>query len=220
MKPCITSEEVQRLDHWLEQARNGCRESLGRALDACRRYLLAVAHREITGELQAKAGALDLVQETFLEAQRDFGQFTGWSQAELLAWLRRLLLNNLEDLKRFYYTDKRHVGRELPLEITSRRRRAKNGLPDPSASQLGEAIRKEQEAELQANLDRLPEKYYQVVTWYFQDHCSYAEIGSRLGVSAEAARKLHHRSVALLRLRPHGLHPRTGHRHRRPNASS
>src|SRR5437764_3357307 len=87
---------------WLPAARCGSREALGRALDACRRYLLLVADKELDAELQAKGGASDLVQQTFLEAQRDFARFHGDSEAELLAWLRRLLLNNLADFRRLY----------------------------------------------------------------------------------------------------------------------
>jgi hypothetical protein len=68
----------------LAAARRGSREALGQSLEACRRYLLAIADRQLDQDLQAKGGASDLVQETFLEAQRDFGQFHGPSPDELI----------------------------------------------------------------------------------------------------------------------------------------
>ena len=46
-------------------------------LDACRAYLLLIAGREPDTQLRAKAGASDLVQETLLEAFRDFAGFHG-----------------------------------------------------------------------------------------------------------------------------------------------
>jgi RNA polymerase sigma-70 factor (ECF subfamily) len=96
----------------LEEARGGSADALGQVMQVCRQYLLLVANRELEPELQAKGGASDLVQETFLEAQRDFGRFQGSSQAEVLAWLRRILLNNLANFRRRYSgTDKRPSGR-------------------------------------------------------------------------------------------------------------
>ena len=199
MKDFFTEEEFQQLEQWLAQARSGCRESLGRALNACRRYLLAVAGDEMASELQAKAGISDLVQDTFLEAQRDFPHFVGKSKAELLAWLRQMLLHNVEDFTRKYCeTDKRLLDREVSLDDYRGLHDPQGSLLDPAPSPSGQAIRKEQEQALQACLARLPDHYRQVIEWVHRDNRSYADIGSCLGISADAARKLHHRAVALL----------------------
>ncbi len=88
-------EPDQKAVLWLEEARDGSPEAMGRLLEDYRQYLLLVAQRELDPALRAKGGASDLVQETFLEAQRDFPQFTGTRDDELRVWLRRLLLNNL-----------------------------------------------------------------------------------------------------------------------------
>ena len=57
-----------------------------------------------------------MVQETFLEAQRDFGRFRGTTDGELRAWLRQLLLHNLANFARSYRgTEKRQVEREVHL---------------------------------------------------------------------------------------------------------
>src|SRR5215472_9511436 len=100
----------------LEAARAGSREALGQALETCRNYLLLVAGRQLDPDLYAKGGASDLVQETFLEAQRDFARFQGNSEGELLAWLRQILLNNVANFARRYRdTAKRAVGREVAV---------------------------------------------------------------------------------------------------------
>src|SRR5271166_2506287 len=86
----------------LAAARSGSRQALGALLEACRGYLLLVARQELDPPLLAKGGASDLVQQTFLEAHRDFARFHGKSEEELLAWLRQLLLHNLADFTRRY----------------------------------------------------------------------------------------------------------------------
>ena len=86
-------------------------------LDGCRGYLLRIAGDDLDPRLQAKGGASDIVQETFLEAQRDFGEFTGDSEPELLAWLRHRLRYRVAKFIRSYrQTAKRAAGREVPLD--------------------------------------------------------------------------------------------------------
>ena len=98
-------------------ARRGSSEALGQALEACRLYLLSIADRQLDEDLRAKGGASDLVQETFLEAQRDFKQFRGSSPDELRAWLRQVLLHNVGAFtRRFRTTSKRAVGLEVALQ--------------------------------------------------------------------------------------------------------
>jgi RNA polymerase sigma-70 factor (ECF subfamily) len=183
----------------LAAARSGSQEALGRALETCRRYLLLVAQRNLDPKLQAKGGASDLVQETFLEAQRDFGQFQGTTETELLAWLRRLLLNNVGNFARRYRdTDKRAVGREvaLPGEGSSAGAGALAGSePTPS----GLAMEQEQAQALQRALARLPDEYRCVIQLRYQQAKSFEEIGRLLNRSPDAARKLWTRAMERLR---------------------
>src|SRR5205823_5326264 len=68
---------------WLPAARAGSSEALGEILEACRGYLLLLAQEELDPGLQAKGGASDLVQQTFMEAQQDFARFQGDSEGAL-----------------------------------------------------------------------------------------------------------------------------------------
>src|SRR5262249_35940722 len=111
------ADPAQGPEHLLQLVRAGSRDALGRLLDGFRDYLLLIAQREFDPDLKAKGGASDLVQETFLEAQRDFAQFRGKWDAEWLAGLRQLLLNNLANFTRhFRETAKRGVDREVSLD--------------------------------------------------------------------------------------------------------
>ena len=115
-----TPSPADNVDRWIEAARGGSADALGQVLAYCRQYLLALANDRMEPELQAKLGASDVVQDTFLEAQRDFGQFRGGSKEDLLAWLRRILLHNLANASRQYRdTDKRQIHREAVLGTAS-----------------------------------------------------------------------------------------------------
>jgi RNA polymerase sigma-70 factor (ECF subfamily) len=192
------SEHAEEIARWLATARAGSPESLGQALEACRGYLLMIAQQELDPDLRAKAGASDLVQETFLKAHRHFAQFHGAVEEELLAWLKRMLLNNLTDFRRFYgETQKRHAGREVSLE-TGDSSRGGSGLagtePTPSAMAIGQ----EQAEELQRVMARLPDDYQQVLLLRHQGEHSFDEIGRRMNRSANAVRKLWARAVERL----------------------
>jgi RNA polymerase sigma-70 factor (ECF subfamily) len=186
---------------WLAAARAGEPEALGQALEACRGYLLLVASRELGEDLQAKGGASDLVQEALLDAVKDFGRFQGDSEAELLLWLRRLLLNNLVDFTRRYRdAARRDVGREAPLAGASDSSAGPAGhLAAALATPSGEALANEQTAAVQHALQALPEDHRQVLLWRYQESLPFEEIGRRLGTTAGAARKLLVRAIRQVR---------------------
>jgi RNA polymerase sigma-70 factor (ECF subfamily) len=186
------------LQEWLAAARAGSSEALGRLLLAYRPYLIATVHSQIRPDLQVKAGPSDVVQETFLEAQRDFATFRGQTPADLLAWLRRLLLNNLANLRRQYRgTEKRELKRELSLEDNPGVKQNPAVL-DELTPQRSALAREEADLVRQA-LDSLPENYRKVLVLRHQEDKSFVEVGQVLNVSAEAARKLWSRAVERLR---------------------
>jgi RNA polymerase sigma-70 factor (ECF subfamily) len=152
------------------------------------------ANRELGADLQAKGGASDLVQETFLEAQQAFGRFHGTSEAELLAWLGVILQHNVANFRRRYEAGRRAVTREVSLDDS-----ALGAVPPaegPSPSSLAAAG--EQTHNLDRALERLPEHYLQVIHWRHRDQLSFEEIGRRLDRSTDAARMLWGRAIAQL----------------------
>src|SRR5262245_36109153 len=147
---------AQDFCRWLAAARDGSRDALGRALESCRRYLLGVARLELNGDLQAKGGASDLVQETFLEAHRAFDRFQGNSEIELRAWLRRLLHHRAAKFgRRYRTTQKRRLARETALSAAGLPAGREGELPSPSTQLM--AV--EQAQRLRQALERLPDDY-------------------------------------------------------------
>jgi RNA polymerase sigma-70 factor (ECF subfamily) len=191
----VATRDVAR---WLGAARGGSREALGRLWETCRQYLLHVANQELHARVQAKVGPSDLVQQTFLEAQRDFARFTGGTEDDLLAWLRCILLHNVANTHRCYLaTEKRAVAREVALpQLLANDPRGEPAAPTASPSSIVGA--REQDAALAAALECLPDHYRQIIEWRNYDRLEFEVIGQRLGRSAEAARKLWGRAVEQL----------------------
>jgi RNA polymerase sigma-70 factor (ECF subfamily) len=186
------------VDH-LPAARAGSREALGQALEACRAYLLHIANDGLDEDLQAKGGASDLVQETFLEAHRDFAQFQGSTEAELLAWLRCLLLNNVANFARCYRaTGKRQVGREVRLESADSSGAGNAGLVAGTSSPSTEAMAHEKAEAVARALERLPEDYRRVITLRNQERREFDDIGRLMDRSPDAARRLWSRAIERL----------------------
>jgi RNA polymerase sigma-70 factor (ECF subfamily) len=193
------TDRADRVAGWLPAAQAGSREALAQVLEACRGYLLQIAQRELAPDLRAKAGASDLVQDTMLEAQRDFGGFKGTSENELRAWLRRLLLNNVANFTRHYRaTDKRQVAREVKLQPPGASGPQDAGLAADLTSPSGAAMAHERAEAVHQALDRLPEDFRRVILWRYQEEHTFEEIGRLMGRSANAVRKLWLRAIERL----------------------
>ena len=192
------SREVTEFRRALLAARAGSLENLGHLLMECRNYLLLVADRNLDPNLQGKISPSDLVQETFLEAQRDFVQFQGQREDELLAWLSQVLLNNVANASRRYLaTAKRALNREVPL-VNGVGGLLADGLCQEAPTPSERLAAKEEAAALSAALKGLPEHYQQVLRLRYQEQMTFAQIGAVLGYTAEAARKQWARAVGRL----------------------
>ena len=143
---------------------------------------------------RAKVGASDLVQQTMLEAGRDIESFRGQTPAELKTWLIRILRHNLTDVAREYKTAQ---SRDIHQEV----RVVENGVQLTDKQRTASSIyrRVESNQRLDEALALLPEQYEVAIRLRHADGLSWSEVGERLNVSPEAARKLWARALAILR---------------------
>ena len=81
-----------------------------------RPYLKLIARSQFGRHRGLRFDDSDIVQETLLEAHRKFEQFRGTTEAELAAWLRKLLACTLADAVRRAGRAKRDAARERSLE--------------------------------------------------------------------------------------------------------
>src|SRR5437867_3100273 len=86
------------------------------ALERFRHYLGLLARVQLDPRLQAKVDLSGVVQQTLLEASQAWRQVDGQEMEHQVAWLRRILANNLADEIRKWQTGKRELARERSLE--------------------------------------------------------------------------------------------------------
>jgi RNA polymerase sigma-70 factor (ECF subfamily) len=203
---CSTTADPE---HLLCLARAGSGPALGQLLELYRPYLTLLARLQIDRRLQGKVDPADLVQETFLEAHRDFSQFQGMTEAELTGWLRTALVTNLANLVRHYVgTRQRDVRleRELAAELDRSSRDLDQALAAAQSTPSQQAARREQAVLLAEALGRLPEDYREVIILRHLEELSFPEVARRLGRSVDSVKNVWARALARLR-RSLGSHP-------------
>jgi RNA polymerase sigma-70 factor (ECF subfamily) len=177
----------------LAQARQAGGADLGDLLELYRAYLHALAQSRLGGRLRRLVNPSDVVQETFLEACRDFGAFEGTTEAQWRAWLRRILVHNLATLvEKHLHARKRDCRREDPLEPPA-------GLVNPLSSPSAQAQRREASAVLAARLTRLPGPYREVLLLRHLEGLPFEEVAARMGRTPGAVRVLWLRALDRLR---------------------
>jgi RNA polymerase sigma-70 factor (ECF subfamily) len=193
--PTVQAPPPHGFAAWLDAARQGSDDDLGRVLEAYRGYLLGVAEGELGSTLRPKAGASDVVQDSLLEARTGFDRFRGTTPEEFFAWVLMILRRNLADLARRYRTAGcRAVGREEPLA-----RSLPGTIPARTVPPPDRAAAAEDADRLRAAIARLPADVRAVLTWRHEDRLGWEEIGARLGKTADAVRKVWFRAVERLR---------------------
>jgi RNA polymerase sigma-70 factor (ECF subfamily) len=167
-------------------------------------YLYVLARAQLGRRLRAKCAPSDLVQQTLLEAHRDFAGFQGQQEGELLAWLRRILAHNLFNEARRFGARQRDTDREVSLDqvragVDHSSLALERCLPaaGPSPSQI--ALEHESAVRLADALARLPEDYQTVLLLRIFEELPAEEVAQRMGRSAGAVRMLQMRALTALR---------------------
>ncbi len=184
-------EPDQPIADLLADANAGDSVAQHKLVEHCRSYLMAVARSQLDPGLRTKEAVSDVVQETLVRAQQRLYRFEGTQESELFAWLRRILVNHVTDVRRKYRgSDKRDIARESGLQA------AMAALD--SATPGRAAIATEQIQRLRVALAGLSEDYRQVISLRNWECHSFAEIGQRMSRSTDAARMLWTRAVKQL----------------------
>ena len=189
----------------LLEAKEFAPEALGTLLELYRNYLRILAKSQLDEDLASRATASDVVQETFLEAYRDFVQFRGNTPAEFLAWLRRILVRNVARLvEQHLMAQKRDVRREVSLDGIARafdqstcRLDQVLGRAFPSQSRRMEES--ERAAVVADHLAQLPDHYREVLVLRHLEELPFDEVATRMNRTAPAVRMLWLRAIDRLK---------------------
>jgi len=189
----------------IEEARIGAPEPVGRLLQLYQNYLTVLATTQLDRRLRRRMNPSDLVQEAMLAAHRDFGQFRGGSERELLAWLRQILINCLHHAIETHLKAKmRDVRCEISLEQVSAsldRSVVNFGqlLADPGPSPSAASRQRERSVAFANELAKLRPDYRDVLILRNLQGLSFEEIADRMDRKAGAVRMLWLRAIEKLR---------------------
>lgn len=157
----------------------------------CRNYLNVLARAQVEKKLQAKVDASDLVQQTLLEAYRDFRNFRGGTEAEWLAWLRQILSHNAANFIRHWQTTgKRQARREVSLASEDSSAGPRLDPSDNGESPSQQLMRKEREVLVADAVARLPPDYQEVINLRNLQRLPFNEVAERMGRSRPAVQML------------------------------
>ena len=163
-------------------------------LERYRSWLGLLARLQVEPRYRAKFDPSDIVQQTMLEAVRDWPQFRGGSQAELAAWLRQILAHVLlHEMRRFGGTRSGaiSVAKSRSIKRSPSRLAAwvmRSAAPGSSPSER--AGRHELELRLADALAKLPADYAEVILMRNVEGLSHDEIARRTGRGVGAVRML------------------------------
>jgi RNA polymerase sigma-70 factor (ECF subfamily) len=193
--------ESNRVDvsELLKQARAGDQSARDRLFTVCRNYVSVAARAEVASWLKAKVDASDLVQQTLLEAHRGMANFRGESEAEWLAWLRRILAHNAADyVRRFHGVEKRRVGREVSLQGADDSERGDLQLDGDVETPSQLVMQKELQLQVADALTQLSEDHQEVIILRNMQRLPFDEVAERMGRTRPATQMLWMRAIKKL----------------------
>lgn len=197
----MNTDSSREFPQLLAAARAGDRNALGELLQWYCNYLTILASTQLDKRLQRRLSPSDLVQDTLLAAQRDFPDFRGQCERELLGWLRQILINSLHRAIEVHVkAGKRDLRREVSLDDmnTSMDKSAVNFgaiLAGNGTSPSGPVHARERAVALANELAKLPEHYREVIVLRNLQSLSFEEIATRMDKSVGAVRMLWLRAI-------------------------
>lgn len=202
-----TSRSRCRPEQLIAEARQGSDDRLGQLLDTYRNYLHLLAKTQIDKKLRGRVSPSDVVQETMLGAFRDFAQFQGDNERQLLAWLRQILIHRLHAfVQEHILALKRDVRREISMDRvgfalarSTMNLQAGGFLAGLGPSPSGLAMQREAAVVLADHLAKMSAEHREVIELRNLQGLPFEAVAERMDRTAGAARMLWMRAIRTLR---------------------
>jgi RNA polymerase sigma-70 factor (ECF subfamily) len=187
----------------IRQAKEGDQSALEGLVARFRRYLYRVAWDQLASDIHHRVDPSDVVQESCLEFHRDFHSFRGTEEAELQAWLKRLVQRNVSNTIRHHvHVAKRSIRNEQSLAGTSDTGRTlEHQLPADQSSPSKRARRAVSLQLLEDALDELPSDQGEAIRLRYIRGWSLAQLALHFDRSEMAVAGLLKRGLQALRNR-------------------
>ena len=180
----------------VERFKRGETEAFSLIFRKYRRRLAVLVHYRMSSELRGAVEVDDILQEVFLAAAQDMGNFTYQSPGSLMAWLSRISDHVVVDAVRYQNRGKRHAE-----EVLRFRSESNPAGPEPvdreTPSQL--FARAENMQILLKKLDALPGEYREMILLAKFEGLTTKEISERVKKTRESVALTLHRALKRFR---------------------
>ncbi len=163
-------------------------------LEEMQGFLEIVASQNLGADLKQKVGASDIVQLSFLRVVENFEKFKGNSSGEFRAWLKTIVVNEINKTHRAFHTKKRERARERSIDA------AETILPNSSPADRhmtpsSEAVSAERIQLFHEILEQLTPDHAEIIRLRNLEQLGFKEIGEKMDRSEDAASKLWYRAM-------------------------
>lgn len=184
----------------IASARGGDIEALGALLEQHRSRFRVIARIKLDSAIRGRIDPSDVIQQTFLEARRDFHSFTGDAAEQFEAWLKTILEHNVANTIQFHArAQKRSVFRERGNSQEEQRELVQETLPGNEMSPSQLLARIEVRDFVIKTLEHLPNGEKEAVRLRYLEDLSLDEIARKLDRTNQAVAGLLKRGLRRLR---------------------
>jgi RNA polymerase sigma-70 factor (ECF subfamily) len=180
----------------VERFKRGETEAFSLIFRKYRRRLAVLVHYKMSSELRGAVEVDDILQEVFLAAAQDMGNFTYQSPGSLMAWLSRISDHVVVDAVRYQNRGKRHAEDMLRFRSESN-----PAGPEPVDRETPSQVfaRTENMQILLKKLDALPVEYREMILLAKFEGLTTKEISDRVKKSRESVALTLHRALKRFR---------------------
>ena len=193
---------MDNIEELLNRARKGDRQAVELLLESQRKPLEQFVELRLEPRLTSRVDALDIVQDTLMEANCRIEDYLMDLPMPFPEWLRSIAKDRINDSRRRHYADKRDINRETPIPPTKgadSQIEATYEAVARGSSPSSYVSRKELHEQLRKLMESLPEKDREILTLRFFDHRPIQEISGILGLTHDGARMRLFRAVERLK---------------------
>lgn len=180
----------------LQGAKDGDRDARDRLFARAAERVLLYARMRLGAALRARVDAMDVLQETFLHAHRDWDRFQPNDDdvdRGLAQWLCAIAENRIRDLADWHGAKKRNVGREV-RDVTVVLRDLQRSGHGPATSM----VRRDERNRVSDAVDTLADEDREVLLLRHFEGLTLDTIAERTGRSASSVRRALGRAVQQL----------------------
>jgi len=135
-----------------------------------------------------KVDAEDVTQEVFIRAYKNYNDFR--NESEIYSWLYRIAINLCKEKIRYKQRQKKHTGGELvsidhKIEDENGENMEQQFVDRTDRRPIDDLILKETQENIRKEIERLPQKYAEVIILKELENMSYEEISKLLNISID-----------------------------------